>query len=139
MARYALDTDIATLLLSRHPQVSARVTAEPYQNVWAPIVTAHELIVGWLPQLTRQQPPDRYVWAYAGLQRVLEFLSDVNLLPFDDTAAREYARLRTTYRRLGANELRIAAIALSTGAILVTRNRQDFAQIVGVSIEDWSQ
>lgn len=139
MALYALDTDIATLLLSRHPRVSARVTAEPHQNVWVPIVTAQELIVGWLPQLTHQQPPDRYVWAYAGLQRVLEFLSDANLLPFDDVAAREYARLGTTYRRLGANDLRVAAIALTTGAILVTRNRQDFEQIAGLRIEDWTQ
>ena len=139
MALYALDTDIATLLLSRHPQVSAKVMTEPYQNVWVPIVTAQELIAGWLPQLTRQQPPDRYVWAYAGLQRVLEFLSDANLLPFDDAAMREYARLRTTYRRLGTNDLRIAAIALSTGAILVTRNRQDFEPIASLRVEDWTQ
>ncbi len=139
MALYALDTDIATLLLSRHPHVSARVTAEPHQNVWAPIVTAQELIAGWLPQLTRQQPADRYVWAYAGLQRVLEFLSDANLLPFDDAAMREYARLRMNYRRLGTNDLRIAAIALSTGATLVTRNKQDFGQIAGLRIEDWTQ
>jgi len=50
----------------------------------------------------------------------------------------EYERLRGTYGRLGTNDLRIAAIALITGATVVTRNVRDFSQLRGLPVEDWT-
>lgn len=135
----AFDSDIVSLLLRGHPVVTSRVQATPPAARALPIVTAQELLTGWLPLLTRRQPPEVYVTVYAEFRRALEFARAVSLLDFDAAAAVEYERLRRTYRRLGTNDLRIAAIALTRGAVLLTRNVSDFSVIAGLRVEDWSR
>lgn len=136
---YILDTDHISLLLQGHAQVIQHIAEHSPSEIWVTLVTAQELVGGWLPLLQRKQPAQRYVWAYAGLRRTIEFLCDVNLLDFDARAAQEYERLRATYRRLGTNDLRIAAIALTAGVSVVTRNVRDFSQVSGLKVEDWTR
>ena len=59
-------------------------------------------------------------------------------MDFDEQAQTVFQRLRAQRLRIGTLDLRIAAIALSREATLVTRNRQDFAGIPTLNIEDWS-
>jgi tRNA(fMet)-specific endonuclease VapC len=136
---YVLDTDHVSLLLQGHSGVVQRLATHPPAEIYVTLVTVQELLDGWLPQLKRKQPVERYVWAYTGLRRTLEFLCDANLLDFDTQAAKEYERLRATYRRLGTNDLRIAAIALRARATVVTRNVRDFSQVKGLTVEDWTR
>jgi len=52
-------------------------------------------------------------------------------------AATKYEELRRQHRRIGRDDLRIAAIALVQDAILVTQNVTDFAAIEGLRVENW--
>lgn len=69
-------------------------------------------------------------------QEVLEaFIAAIPLVPFDEAAAREYARL--PFKRARFDRL-LAAHALSIGATVVTNNEADFADVPGLVIENWT-
>lgn len=65
----------------------------------------------------------------------LEAVSDIVALPVDEDAARVWARLRVhlaeTGRRMGINDLWIAAIAVSRGLPVITQD-DDFEALDGV-------
>lgn len=67
---------------------------------------------------------------------VLEaFVAAIPLLAFDEAAARAYARL--PFKRARFDRL-LAAHALSFGAIVVTNNPSDFADVPGLKVENWT-
>jgi tRNA(fMet)-specific endonuclease VapC len=69
-------------------------------------------------------------------QDILEaFVSAIPLAPFDEAAAREYARL--PFKRARFDRL-LAAHALSIGATVITNNEADFADVPGLKIENWT-
>lgn len=59
----------------------------------------------------------------------------VSVLPFDTAAGRAYARL--PFKRARFDRL-IAAHALSLDLTLVTANDRDFADVVGLKVENWT-
>jgi tRNA(fMet)-specific endonuclease VapC len=70
-------------------------------------------------------------------QEILDaFVRVIPILPFDDAAAREYARL--PFKRARFDRL-LAAHALSLGATIVTNNEADFEDVPGVSVENWAR
>jgi tRNA(fMet)-specific endonuclease VapC len=81
---------------------------------------------------------DRLVWAYVGLRESVQYLNQFQISDWTEDAGRWFANLRGQGVRIGTQDLRIASIALSIEAVVVTRNRKDFAQVPGLQIEDWS-
>ncbi|MBV1686523.1 type II toxin-antitoxin system VapC family toxin [Novosphingobium sp. G106] len=68
---------------------------------------------------------------------VLEaFIQAIPLVPFDEGAAREYARL--PFKRARFDRL-LAAHALSIGATVVTNNEADFVDVPGLKVENWTE
>lgn len=67
---------------------------------------------------------------------VLEaFVAAIPLIPFDEAAARAYARL--PFKRARFDRL-LAAHALSIDAIVVTNNEADFIDVPGLEVENWT-
>lgn len=56
---YILDTDHVSPLLHGHGKIVQQLAAHPAVEVWVTLVTAQELLDGWLPQLKRKQLPER--------------------------------------------------------------------------------
>jgi len=72
---------------------------------------------------------------------VTQLRQQVISLPFDDSAAEEYGKLRahlaTVGTPIGPNDLMIAAIALAHRLIVVTHNTVEFSRVPGLLVEDW--
>jgi len=69
------------------------------------------------------------------LDRLAIIAEEIPVLPFNEAAARAYAKIpfqRASYDRL------IAAHALSLGLIVVTGNEKHFADVPGLVVENWT-
>jgi len=142
MNQYILDTDHVSLWLQEHPFIySNKLTLVP--SVAVTIITVQELFNGWVVKINSPSQSDNLVELYTKFWTTVEFLRDIQVLNFDPTADKQYRTLLRTYPPLRKNriqkDVRIAAIALSLNAVLVTRNQRDFAQIPGLVLEDWTQ
>jgi tRNA(fMet)-specific endonuclease VapC len=139
---WILDTDHVSLLLERHSQVSRQV-AESGTNVVLTIVTVQELFNGWIVRINAATELEDIIRLYGKLSRTIALSKRIAVLDFDEMAAERYQQMLRENPLLAKKRLqkdmRIAAIALSLGATVVTRNHRDFSQVPGLLIEDWTQ
>ena len=63
----------------------------------------------------------------------------MSIAPYDEAAIARFKQLQKMKLNVGLMDLRIVAVALEQGAILVTANLRDFACIPGLTMEDWTQ
>ncbi|BDA69964.1 hypothetical protein CAL7716_041300 [Calothrix sp. PCC 7716] len=79
---------------------------------------------------------------YTKLWETTEFIKVITVLNFDKNSEDCYNLLKTSNKELAKNkiekDLRIASVALTQGAKVVTRNHKDFSQIPNLKIENWS-
>lgn len=138
MSRYILDTDYVTLHQHGHPSVVGRLLQLGADDVAVTIITVEEQLRGRLDSIRRHSTSPRQVPAYAALQATLGYFQRLPVLDFTQAAYDRFAALRQQKIRIGSQDLRIAAITLTVGGILVTRNQCDFVQVPGLTLEDWS-
>jgi tRNA(fMet)-specific endonuclease VapC len=137
-----LDTDHLSVL--RYPQSSrarpllARLQAANDPEVATTIISAEEGIRGWMAAIARERQILRQSIAYRELGELLSFLTGWTLLPFDASAATEFELLRRSgARRVGAQDLKIASIARTRNALLLSANLRHFSQVPGLRVENW--
>ena len=61
------------------------------------------------------------------------------MVDFDAATAARLVQLRRSRVRLGAIDLKIAAIGLAQEAVLLSRNLADFRRVSGLRVEDWAE
>jgi tRNA(fMet)-specific endonuclease VapC len=135
---FILDTDHVSLFQRNDPHVSARVLATPPQELATTVITLEEQLRGRLDRVRRAQSDEEVVIAYHNLLATSLYFRTIPIIGFDEHAQNIFRRLRAQGIRIGTHDLRIAAIALSRGATLVTRNVRDFAMIPSLNTDDWS-
>jgi len=129
--RYLLDTNIVSDLI-RNPQgrVAQHVRKVGEARVCTSIIVAAELRYGAAKKQSARLT--------AQLQAVLGALE---VLPWQEPADTIYgmlrARLERAGRPIGANDLLIAAQALSLGHVVVTDNEKEFEQVKDLPLENW--
>ncbi|MBM3994047.1 MAG: type II toxin-antitoxin system VapC family toxin [Planctomycetes bacterium] len=101
------------------------------------IISVAEQMKGWLAAINKEKQALRQVTVYRELARLCDFYSCYNIAQFNDAAANRLNDLRKAKLRVGTSDLRIAAIALTSDALLSTANRQDFVKIEGLRFADW--
>jgi tRNA(fMet)-specific endonuclease VapC len=139
MSLYVLDTDIMTLYQHGHPRVAQCVLAHPVAQLALAVISVEEELTGWYTKLRQARKRDQLARVYQRLSEAVPFFARFQILSFTEPAIVRYDSLRAAHRRVGKNDLRIAAIALAHGAIVVTRNSHDFKQVPELAIEDWSK
>ena len=120
---FLLDSNICIYLLEGLSE-AARDRIQLYQpgEVTTSAVAYAEVIRG-LPSDDRR-----------AARKVAAFFAQVQILPFDEAAARAYTLV--PFRRAQFDRL-IVAHALSRDLVMVTNNERDFADVPGLRVENW--
>jgi len=129
---YLLDMNACVELLNeRDSSIARKLAATDSQLVVVCSIVKAELYHGAYKSSKRE----------ANLNLLARFFQRFMSLPFDDSAAEHYGRLRALLQRqgnlIGPNNLLIASIALANNVTLVTHNTAEFSRVTGLQIEDW--
>jgi hypothetical protein len=132
-----LDTNVLAELMRARPEpdVVGWVAAQPSASLFTTTVTQAEVLYG-IAILPSSKRRDTLTVLVEGMFAD-EF--DGRVLPFDASAAREFASIAARRREIGRPisqlDAQIAAIARSRSAAVATRNVRDFEDC-GISIAD---
>ena len=72
-----------------------------------------------------------------------EFIITLEVVPYDEAAARSYGDIRATLEKagtpIGSMDMLIAAHAVSLGIPLVTNNTREFLRVPSIKLIDWTE
>jgi tRNA(fMet)-specific endonuclease VapC len=132
MHRYILDTNILSALIKHpHSVLAQKIGQMPRDTFCTSVIVACELRYGVEKK-----------GSVSLAAKVELFLNGIDILPLEyEAVSQHYAALRVFLERqgqvIGANDMLIAAHALSLEAILVTDNVREFARIPDLKLENW--
>lgn len=130
--KYMLDTNICIFIIKQKPEnVSKKFLELEPGDICISSITYAELMHGVEKSQAREKN---------GLALTV-FLSEIEILPFDDLAAQEYGVIKTDLQKkgepIGPFDTLIAAHAKSMDVTLVTNNTKGFSRVDGLKLDDW--
>ena len=130
---YYLDSNICIFYL-RQPFgcLADKINSLDPECIKIPAIVKAELLVGAEKSRRRKET----------LEETLIFCKPFEIVPFDESIVRTYAKIRAALelkgQKIGSNDTIIAATALARGGVLVTNNTKEFGRIDGLQLEDWT-
>jgi tRNA(fMet)-specific endonuclease VapC len=140
--RYLLDTNMVRAILNGDTNVAKRVLTTPFEDIFLSIVAVEEMTRGRLAELNDARENKSKLsleTAYAWFLETLYLVHRFQILNYTDVAEAAYRDFPASIKRIGRQDCRIAAQALTENLIVITRNTEHFSQVVGLRCEDWTQ
>jgi tRNA(fMet)-specific endonuclease VapC len=135
-----LDSDHLTVLMlaedRRNAGLADRLERVQGESVAVTVVSVEEHTRGWLAAIKARTAAGQVI-AYDRLIRLVRFLQDWEIVRFEEQAADAFNRLRKHGVRIGTQDLKIASIALTNDALLLSANLRDFSKVPGLRVENW--
>ena len=130
--KWMLDTNICIDIIKERPRsVLGRFKGHTVGDIGVSVVTLAELEYG----VSASSRPAK------NREALDQFVSPLEVAPFDRDATAAYGRLRAALEKrgqmIGSMDLLIAAHAVSLDVRLVTHNSREFGRVPGLRIEDW--
>jgi tRNA(fMet)-specific endonuclease VapC len=132
---YLLDTDVLSDLIKPRPSTALlnRLVGIPLERQYTSAITLGELLYGVLIRGVQGERLREKIET--------EIIRNLTVLPFDDVAARAYARIRAELdmagEPIGEPDTRIASIGVVNDLTLVTGNIRHFARVPGLRVVNW--
>lgn len=131
MLKYLLDTNIVIYVLKRRPKEVLDIFNANASRMAISSITLSELIYGAEKNLNTDK----------NLEAVEEFVSHLEVLPYDAKASQHYGQIKAALEKkgqiIGENDIHIAAHAISHGLILVSNNVREFKRVPNLALENW--
>src|SRR5215213_2876328 len=138
-----LDTDCLSLLERKSGaefyRLSAKLTEFASEEIAVSIITFEEQMRGWMAFIAKANSIEKQISAYQKLGRFLESYRYIPIVQFDEKAGKVFEDLKSRKIRVGTMDLKIASIAISQNALLISRNLSDYDQIPNLRVEDWTR
>lgn len=132
--RYLIDTNICIYIMNKHPAaVIKKFKQFELGEIGISAITVSELQYGVAKSNYREK----------NQQRLEEFIAPLEILTYDEMAARAYGDIRFELEEcsqpIGPLDLLIAAHALSKDLVLITNNDKEFKRIKKLKVENWAK
>jgi tRNA(fMet)-specific endonuclease VapC len=129
---YMLDTNICVFLIRQKSPILLERLKNSSGVLCLSAITLAEL----------QHGVEKSLFPEKNTKALMDFLSIVEVLSFDEKAAGEYGKVKTALQKrgmlIGPLDTLIASHAKAADAVLVTNNTKEFARVDGLRLEDWT-
>ena len=132
LIKYMIDTNICIYIMNKRPiEIIRKFKKFEIGEIGVSTITISELQYGVVKSKKSK----------LNQQRIDEFLSPLEIIPYDENAANIYGEIRFSLEKsgkpIGPLDLLIAAHALSRNLVLVTNKEKEFHRVKKLKVKNW--